>query len=229
MELAKKLGFTAVEFWEGQDFDITAYKQGLEGLTLACMGYATDFIDPNARTKTLDDFAKSLSNAKELGAKGIIIAAGQTLPDLSHKAQHESLITGLKEAAKLVKGTGINILLEPLNTLVDHVGYFLDSSLKAFDIIRDVGSPNVKVLFDIYHQQVSEGNLIANITNNIDLIGHFHIAGNPGRGEPYLGEINYPQVLKAIAEAGYDRYVGLEYWPKGDVVESLEKCLELYS
>ena len=121
------------------------------------------------------------------------------------------------------------LLLEPLNVLVDHKGYFLYRSDEAFEILREVNSPDIKLLFDIYHQQITEGNLIRNIVANIDLIGHFHVAGNPGRNEPYIGEINYVEVFKAADEAGYTGYAGLEFWAKGDIEESLKNCLALYN
>ena len=230
MILAKKLGYSAVEFWEGKDFDLNAYKATLSetGLTLACMGMVRDLVDPTKRPQVLEDAKTSLANAKALGAKGIIATTGQELPGVSRELQRQSIVDGLKEVAKIVAGSGITVCLEPLNVLVNHAGYYLYSSLEAFEIVQEVNSPDIKVLFDIYHQQISEGNLIANIVNNIDLIGHFHVAGNPGRGEPYLGEINYKDVFAAIDEAGYKGYAGLEFWPKGDIEESLKKCLALY-
>ena len=230
MRLAKKLGFSAVEFWEGQDFDLASYKATLDecGLTLACMGMGRGLVDPATRPQFLADLKASLANAKALGAKTIIATTGDELPGVPREQQHQSIVDGLKEAAKIVAGTGIKIVLEPLNVLVNHAGYYLYSSAEAFEIIRKVGSPDVTVLFDIYHQQISEGNLIANITANIDLIGHFHLAGNPGRNEPYIGEINYQEIFAAIDATPYSGYAGLEFWPKGNIEESLKKCLELY-
>lgn len=232
IRLAKKLGYPAVEFWEGgsETFDPAPFKAAIDetGLAVACMGFARGLVDPATRPEFLDSVKRSLANAKILGAKGIIVATGDALEGVSRCAQHNSIVDGLKEAAKLVAGTGIPLLLEPLNLLVDHAGYYLETSAEAFEIVRKVNSPDVKVLFDIYHQQISEGHLIANITANIGLIGHFHVAGNPGRGEPYFGEINYHEVLGAIKKAGYTGYAGLEYWPKGDMEYSLKKCLELY-
>ena len=233
MRLAKKLGYPAVEFWEGgsEEFDPTPFKAALDetGLAVACMGFARGLVAPTAREEFLDSVKRSLANAKILGAKGIIVVTGDEIEGVPRQTQHDSIVDGLKEAAEIVDGTGITLLLEPLNVLVNHAGYYLEKSTEAFEIVRKVNSPCVKVLFDIYHQQISEGQLIANITENIELIGHFHVAGNPGRGEPYLGEINYAEVFAAIEKAGYTGYAGLEFWPKCDVEESLKKCLELYS
>lgn len=231
MKLAKKLGYCAVEFWEGKDFPLDEYKAALDetGLTLACMGGSSNLTDPAMRADFLTNLKASMGNALTLKARGMIITTGwQALEGVSREAQKESIVDGLKEAAKIIAGTGLTLLLEPLNILVDHKGYFLYRSDEAFEILREVNSPQVKLLFDIYHQQISEGNLIRNIVDNIDLIGHFHVAGNPGRNEPYFGEIYYGQVFKAADEAGYTGYAGLEYWAKDGMEESLKKCLALY-
>jgi len=231
MRLAKSIGYDAVEYWEGKDYSVDEYKQTLTetGLTVTCAGFATGLVDPATREDFLQQVKTSVENAKIIGNKGIIATTGQELPGVSREEQHQSIVDGLCEVAALLAGTDYTLLLEPLNVLVNHKGYYLYSSTEGFEILRKVNSPNVKMLFDIYHQQVSEGQLIANITQNIDLIGHFHVAGNPGRGEPYFGEINYAEVFTAIDATGYSGYAGLEYWAKSDTVEdSLKRCLELY-
>jgi hydroxypyruvate isomerase len=232
IQLSAKLGYSAVEFWEGKDFPIEEYKAALDetGLTLACMGGASGLVDPATRKGFLQDLGTSLVNAETLNAKAVILTTGwEELAGVSREAQRESVVEGLKEAARVAAGTGIKLLLEPLNVLIDHKGYFLYRSDEAFDILREVNSPDVKLLFDIYHQQITEGNLTNNIVPNIDLIGHFHVAGNPGRNEPYYGEINYAEVFKAADEAGYNGYAGLEYWAKADGMEDgLLKCKSLY-
>ena len=122
----------------------------------------------------------------------------------------------------MLESEGIILVIEPLNLTIDHKGYYLSKSSEAFDIVSEVGSPNVKVLYDIYHQQVTEGNIINTIRENIDLIGHFHAAGLPGRQELNRGELYYPAVFDAIDHAGYQGYVGLEYMPAGDPLASIE-------
>jgi len=118
--------------------------------------------------------------------------------------------------------------MEPLNTMVDHAGYFLASTDEGFEFIRRIGSPAVKLLFDIYHQQITEGNLINNITRHVDLIGYLHVADVPGRHEPGTGEINYLNVLRAAKGAGYTGLVGLEYEPSGEPMASLKACRQLF-
>ena len=229
---AKTLGFSAIEFWEGgaSDFDTNLYKQALDetGITLACMGFASGLVDPSKRDSFLENVKTSLKNAKILGAKRIIATTGQEVAHLTRQEQHDSIVEGLIQGAKILEGTDIVLVLEPLNILVDHKGYYLYTSKEGFEIIQKVNSPNVKLLFDIYHQQITEGNLISNIINNINLIGHFHVAGNPGRNEPFVGEINYIDVFAEIDKTDYKGHAGLEYWPKGDRDTGLKRCIELY-
>ena len=165
--------------------------------------------------------------AKELGCKFLISQVGDELEGVSREDQHNSIVDGLKVCAPMLEEEGITLVIEPLNTHVNHKGYYLYSSHEAFEIVDKVGSGNVKVLYDIYHQQIMEGNLISTIRNNIDKIGYFHAAGNPGRNELYYGEINYMEVLKAIRETGYNGYIGLEYFPKDDVKKGLEMLKNL--
>ena len=119
----------------------------------------------------------------------------------------------------------VTLVLEPLNILVDHPGYFLTSSREGFEIVEQVDSSAVKLLYDIYHQQITEGSLIATITSHIELIGHFHAADVPGRHEPGSGEINYANVLAAVDEAGYEGFIGLEYAPTAGTPQTLEHIL----
>ena len=110
----------------------------------------------------------------------------------------------------------MTLSIETLNVLVDHKGYYLATSEEGFRMVDAVGSPRVRLLFDIYHQQITEGNLIANITANLGKISHFHLADVPGRHQPGTGEINYLNVFRAIAAKGYTGFLGLEMWPTVD-------------
>ena len=224
------LGFEAIEFWVWSSKDMKAVKEAADAAQIKIAGFCTKnmvLTDPSERNAYLEGLSESIEVAKAAGA-GILIS--QVGPDtgLPRQEQYESIIEGLWAAAPLLKGTGITLAIEPLNLLYDHAGYFLSSSSEGFKIIKEVGCANIKILFDIYHQQITEGNLIQNITENIDLIGHFHVAGNPGRHEPFIGEINYKEVFAAADKAGYKGYAGLEYWTSENVEESLKKCLELY-
>ncbi|MGJ8692121.1 MAG: hydroxypyruvate isomerase family protein [Thalassotalea sp.] len=215
----KQANISAIEFWGWWDKDLSALKQAQEQHQLTISACCTKFIslvDTSKRAEYLLGLQASIAAAQELNTKILISQVGDLLPKVSREQQKQSLIDGLKAAAPYLEKADITLVIEPLNDLVDHQGYFLVHSKEAFEIIDAVNSSHVKVLFDIYHQQISEGHLINNIVNNIDKIGHFHAAGNPGRHELQRGEINYRQVFMAIEQTGYQGYVGLEYWPQDD-------------
>ena len=140
--------------------------------------------------------------------------------------EHKSNLTkAMSQAGLLAAQKGFKLNLEPLNTLVDHAGYYLDCRQTAIDIVKDVALDNVKILYDVYHMEIMTGNQVDFITKNIDYIGHFHSAGVPGRHELYNGETNYPFILDAIEKSAYKGYFGLEYMPLLESSESLRKTL----
>ena len=121
----------------------------------------------------------------------------------------------------------MTLVIEPLNTAVDHPGCYLSTSAEAAKIITETDSPSVKMLFDIYHQQITEGDLIRNILRYLPRIGHFHAAGNPGRGTILKGEIHYPAIFEAIDGTSYQGYAGLEYFPAPeDAISSLREIYD---
>jgi hydroxypyruvate isomerase len=125
------------------------------------------------------------------------------------------------------EAAAITVVVEPLNTLVDHAGYFLTGADEGAAIIRAVDSPAVRLLFDIYHQQVTEGNLSARLEAYRDLVGHIHVAGVPGRRDPGHGEINYPFLMDQLRRWPYEGYVGLEYRPLGGSRNSVVQTAQL--
>jgi len=215
----KACGINAFEFWGWWDKDISEVIASRDANGLAISACCTKFIslvDPATREDYLQGLADSIEAAKQLRTQTLISQVGDFRTGVSREEQHQSLVEGLKAAAPMLEAGGVTLVIEPLNELVNHPGYYLIRSDEAFEIIDEVGSANVKVVFDIYHQQISEGHLIHNIVSNIDKIAHFHAAGNPGRHELSHGEINYPKVFAAIQETDYDGFVGLEYWPLQD-------------
>jgi len=217
-------GIKAFEFWSWWDKDISSLKKIKDELGMTVSTFCAKMIslvDASKREDYLIGLEESIAVAKTLNCRSLITQVGNDT-GYSRIRQHKNLVEGLKASAPLLEKSGITLLVEPLNVYVDHPGYYLSSSLEGFDIINEVGSPNVKLLFDIYHQQIMEGNLIRNITRNIDKIGHFHAAGNPGRHELYYGELNYEHIFEAIEKAGYKHYVGLEYFPIDEPIKGLK-------
>jgi hydroxypyruvate isomerase len=212
----RRAGIPAIEFWGWWDKDLDLLQAARAENDLKISACCTKFIslmDPALREDYLSGLRGSIAAAKRLGTRTLISQVGDHRTGVSREEQRQSLVDGLRAAAPDLESAGVTLVIEPLNELVDHAGYFLIRSDEAFGIVDQVGSPNVKVVFDIYHQQISEGHLIRNIVSNIDKIGHFHAAGNPGRNELQRGEINYPEVFAAIRNTDFKGYVGLEYWP----------------
>ncbi len=136
---------------------------------------------------------------------------------------------GLKRVAKAAEDAGITLCMELLNSKVDHKDYQCDRTPWGVEVCKLVGSPNVKLLYDIYHMQIMEGDLIRTIRDSIEYIGHFHTAGNPGRNDmDETQEVYYPAVARAIADTGYEGYVGHEFVPKGDVFEAIRAAYETF-
>ena len=178
------------------------------------------------KAKYLARLEESIAVAKKLKCNKMITCTGNILEGVSLESQQDSVIEMLTSATEIAQKEGITLLLEALNSTIDHPGYFLTSSKNGFEIVKQINSPNLKLLFDIYHMQIMEGNLVNSIKNNIGHIGHFHSANLPGRNELYSGEINYRFILDAIDQTGYNGYFGLEYFPAGDSEESLKKTMK---
>ena len=224
------LGFTAIETyaWKGLDLDkiaVTCKETGVQLLSLC----TTEFrmTDPAYRKEWLEGLEESCVAANKVGAKKLITQVGQDT-GAPREEQHAAIVETLKQAIPILEKYGITVMIEPLNTYVNHPGYYLWSSVEGFEIVREVGHPLVKVIYDIYHQQVMEGNIIPNITKNLDCIAHMHAAGHPGRNELQLGESDYKNIFAAADKAGYDGYCGLEYGPTMDPTESLKLAKEIY-
>lgn len=219
----KEIGYSSFEFWSWWDKDLEVLQKVKEELEMTLVAFCTKFVslvDPAQRDVYLKGLEESISVAKRLGCKQLITQVGNDT-GMDRSFQHQSLVEGLKACVPLLEAGGITLLVEPLNTRADHKGYYLDSSDEAFAIIDEVGSKHVKVLFDIYHQQIMEGDMIRRITGNIDKIGHLHAAGTPRRSELYNGELNYNAIFKAIDEKGFNGYIGLEYFPLEKAIKGL--------
>ena len=173
-------------------------------------------------TEFEEEIRSAVPVAKKLGVKKLCVVAGEETKGYSREEQTQAVIAALKAGAKIVEPEGITIILEPLNVLVDHPRQLIVRSEHAALVLKAVGSPNVKMLFDIYHQQISEGNLTGNIRKYHDLIGYYQLADHPGRHEPTTGEINYPFVLRTIHDVGYRDAIGMEMSPKSDPMEAFK-------
>ena len=235
---AKADGFDAVEFWDWRihDLDNVAASARAAGILISGFNGDADYslVDPDHYRPYLQELRKSIDAAKALGAPSVTIhsnALGEGgvvvnhYKELSETVKLTSMVKTLTAATKLAEENGIILNLEALNTFTDHVGNFLKETRVAAEVVRLIGSPNLRVLYDVYHMQISEGNLCWNIRQFGDTFGHVHIADVPGRHEPGTGEINYPAVLRELREMGYTSIVGCELFPENDTVTAVKAIM----
>ena len=167
--------------------------------------------DPDHRAAFLDEIRASVEVAERVNATWMTVVPGHVHPRLAMDYQTANVIDALREAAAILEPNGLVMVLEPLNTLTDHPGMFLTESPQAYALCRAVDNPACKMLFDCYHQQITEGNLIPNIDAAWDEVAYVQVGDNPGRNEPTTGEINYRNVFQHLHDKRYDGIVGMEH------------------
>ena len=216
---AAALGFPAVEFWPHQGKDIDAVAQLTKALRIAvaqftAWGFRPGLNDP----KHHDAFVKAVERgcrvAHKLNCKKITVVGGDDQPGMTQAQMHDNIIAGLKRAAPIAAKHDVMLILEPMNIRVDHKGHCLYGSPPAVRICREVKSAHVKINWDLYHMQISEGDLCGHLREGFDQVGYLQLADHPGRTEPGTGEIHYNRVLKEAYDLGYRGYLGLECRPK---------------
>ncbi|NNJ10033.1 TIM barrel protein [Chloroflexales bacterium ZM16-3] len=223
LEYVHDLGFSAFEFWsrQGKDMNITlALKLALRLEVSAFVGSTSSLVDPAQRQQFLTDINRAAALAFDLSCANLIVSSGPAMPGVPRDEQIAHMVEALQAAAETAADADLTLVLEPLNQR-DHPGTFLSSSDEGFAVVRAVGSPNVRLCFNTYHQQISEGDLTHRLTENLDLIGHIKVADVPGRHEPGSGEINYEHIFGLLQELGYKGFVGLDYVPRMDATASL--------
>lgn len=228
IKAAKELGLDAVEFWDTADKDVSkigrlASQNNIEVAICCLKGAWTNRLDLPV-LDVVENVKESISLSKEMGCRSLIGLSGDVTDN--KEPQKNILIENLKRVADILVKENITLNVEALNSLVDHKGYYLDSASVGFEIIKSVNCSNIKLLYDVYHMQIMEGNIIDTIIKNIDLIGHFHSAGVPGRNEHFNGENDYQNILKSIDDTSYDRFFGLEYWCTYDNKKSISDVMK---
>ncbi|ANK92951.1 xylose isomerase domain-containing protein [Rhizobium sp. N6212] len=169
--------------------------------------------DAANRQAWLKGLAQSVAVARRLGAPVLIAQAGDDLAGFSREEQRRALTETLKVGADILKGSGVRLGVEPLNTRIDHIGYFLDSTREGLDIVDDVARPEIGIVYDIYHSAVMGERTEDVLKDRLDRVFHVHVADHPGRNEPGSGGIDLSHRLNWIFANGYDGAVGLEYRP----------------
>jgi len=229
IRLARDAGLDAVEFWKWTEKDIPAVEKALAETKLALSSLVAEpmipLTDPASHDAFLVGLRASAEMANRLGAKVLIAQAGDDLPGRTRAEQHQALVDCLTQAADVLAGTGVVLGLEPLNTLIDHKGYFLHSTVEGLDIIDEVNRPEIRIVYDIYHSLVMEEATAEVLKDRIDRVAHVHIADHPGRNEPGSGTLELSKSLHWLFDNGYNGFVGLEYRPTADTQSSLEMTL----
>ena len=236
----REAGFSAVEFWAWKDKDLDQLQRRVDGgMKIATFSghRQRSLVQPADLSAYAAEVRESMATARRLGCGGLMLLTDELsadgsvdtsrYPAMSHKQKRDNVITGLRSLAPLAEEQGVDLYLEPLNSVVDHRGYWLDSSAEGFAIVDAVGSDRVRLLFDIYHMQIMEGDIIASLSADLDKVGHIHVADVPGRHEPGTGELNYANILKRLAALDYEGYVGFEFSPAGDDGRALEAIATL--
>jgi len=240
-EKAKAAGFEYVEFWNWDNKDIAAIKRELDNTGLKCAAFQGNgrgrMIDKADHEVYLEDVKRGIDIAAQIGAMNAFVMSDILQEDRSVKPLEHPIADADKTAnsieilgkiAPIAKAADVTMVIEPLNTYVDHPGYSLCHTAAAVDILKAVDSPNIRLLYDAYHMQIMEGNICENIKAYHEYFGHFHIADVPGRCQPETGELNYVNVLAALKATGYDRVVGWEFEATGASEDAVRDTFELF-
>jgi hydroxypyruvate isomerase len=237
LERVAQAGYRYVELvgefmrWSEADWTrILARMQALKITVDATSGIKAGFADPAAgQAGGGDAFVAELKGfiptVQRLGCGQIILLSGKRIEGAAAGVQRAASIEALKRAADILSAAGLTGVIEPIDRL-ENPTIYLDGVTEAFEIVRAVGSPKVKVLYDLYHEQRGMGNLIEKLEKNIDEVGLIHVADVPGRHEPGTGEVNYGNVYRALARLKYKGVIAMEFYPTGDVVETLRRARE---
>jgi hydroxypyruvate isomerase len=238
LEKVAEAGYKNVELvgeyqkWSEEDYVRANAKRKELGISFdATAGLKHGVANPADREALLADLREALVSMEKLSCPSIILLSGDVVPGLSRGAQHQSCIDSLKAAAKLVEGKKIagepvRLLLETIDPL-ENPKYYLTSASEAFEVVKAVDHPQVEFLYDFFHEQIAEGNLIDKLEKNIAHVALVHIADVPGRHQPGTGEINYESIFRKLGELKYRGTVAMEFLPTGDPVAQLRAAREM--
>jgi hydroxypyruvate isomerase len=234
-------GFEYVEFWGWRDKNIPAILQACQQHRVKIVNFsghrAGSLIAEESHDLLLQDLADAVMTAQQLHCSTLMLltdalnedgSVSESFDQIPARKKYENTVTGLQKVLAATPDD-INLVLEPLNTKIDHPGYYLTDMETASSLVQTVGDSRLKVLCDLYHLGVMGSDLEHTISNFLPDIGHFHIADFPGRHEPGTGSANWTSLLRLIQQNGYTGYVGFEYFPQRDSTESLKAIQQLWN
>jgi hydroxypyruvate isomerase len=224
---AARIGYAGVEM-APQEVWQPVLDAGMKVITMGGHNSLSDGLNkPSNHDRIESEIHANVEIAVKWGIPCLIVFSGNR-NGLSDEEGKANTIAGLQRVSKAAEDAGVTLVLELLNSKVDHHDYQCDHTDWGVEVCKAVGSSRVKLLYDIYHMQIMEGDVIRTIRASMDYIGHFHTAGNPGRNElDETQELYYPPIMRAIAESNYVGYVGQELVPKGDALAALEQAYKV--
>lgn len=235
---AAAAGFTAVEMWgpTGADApatpkDLPALKAALEEtgvqLTAQLSEPRTQFmIPPWDHSEFFRKLDEGVTIARDLDCPRIVVGSGTGFGGWKRQVQLDKLVEIYRTAIEQIDGSGITLVLEPVNIRVDHPGSLLDRTAEAVEVARGVDSPNFGILYDVYHSAVEGEDMAVELEGAGDLIRYVQLADAPGRGEPGTGVLDWPDRLRILRASGYDGPIGLEYYPQSESATSVQRIVE---
>ncbi len=224
---AAKIGMQSVEMLPQELWPVVK-DHGMRIAIVSGHGTLPDGLNrPENHDRIEAELLEKIDLAAENDIPSLICFSGNRYDEATDEECIDICAAGISRVIKKAEEKGVTLCMELLNSKVNHPGYQCDHTPWGVELCKRVGSPRMKLLYDIYHMQIMEGDLIRTITDHIDSIGHFHTAGNPGRNDlDDTQEIYYPAVMRAIAATGYDGYVGHEFLPKGDPLAAMRAAFE---
>lgn len=228
---AGTLGFRTAEILFVKEKNIEKLEKACQKSGVRVELLLADFIDLTDAAKhdeLIQAAEETIEIGKHLGCRKLLFVSGDDIRGLSREQQLENIKQALIRMIPILEKNDWEALLEPVNDRIDHPGTFLTRSDDAFRIVKSIGNPRIKVLYDIYHMQIMEGDVTRRILNHLEWIGHLHLAGNPGRNEISCGELDLYRIMELLEQNGYTGYFGLEYTPLNMVERELEKVLRFW-
>lgn len=229
LRAAHAAGLSLAEFhlWRDKNIDGIAAAMADTGVTLTgfCVDPRRSIVDPAERDEMLAAVTDTLTVARRLGSPPLIVASGFRVEGMSEEEHFANAVAVLKDAAALAEAAGVMLVLEPLNTELFATMYLVSTKL-GLDIVEAVNSPNLRLLYDVYHSRVMGEDVREVLAGRAHLVAHVQVAGWPGRNEPGTGDLDYAEVMQALAELGYSGPIGLEYFPTTDSVTSIARARE---
>ncbi|MFV0415815.1 MAG: hydroxypyruvate isomerase family protein [Chthoniobacterales bacterium] len=227
-----EIGYKGVEVWgRGENFPQLCQSARREGLQVCAMiGSARALNAKDEHAEAEAEIRESIDIATSEGISDLICFSGSRREGFTDAQGIETVVEGFSRVAAYAEEKEVTLLLELLNSKVDHPGYQADHTTFGVEVCRRVNSPRVRLLYDIYHMQIMEGDIIRTIRENIEWIGHFHTAGNPGRNDPDdQQELNYSAIAKTVLELNFPGFIGHEFSPKQDALAALHEAYTIWN